>query len=157
MEIEVERHERITAPVQLVWEEIDSLEQILAKSPQAFSYDVVPGGQRAVIKSNLAWGPLKWAVEGEASLHDVVARQHLCYQLDVPSLEMHFEATIDLTVVGDTETRLDYRGQMEIRHRLAGRMRGMFSEMLEEHASGLVRRVKVHAEQRRLAQERLLK
>jgi hypothetical protein len=33
MEIDVERHERITAPVQLVWDEIDSLEQILAKSP----------------------------------------------------------------------------------------------------------------------------
>jgi hypothetical protein len=34
MELEVHRHERIIAPLQLVWEEMDSLEQILAKTPQ---------------------------------------------------------------------------------------------------------------------------
>ena len=34
MELDVERHDRIMAPLQLVWEEMDSLEQILAKSPQ---------------------------------------------------------------------------------------------------------------------------
>jgi len=63
MELEVERHERIMAPVQLVWEEIDSLEQILAKSPQISHYDVVPGGQRARGSTKLAWGPLKWTVD----------------------------------------------------------------------------------------------
>jgi hypothetical protein len=51
MEIDIERQERIIAPLQLVWEEIDSLEQILAKWPQAFTYDVVPGGQLATIKA----------------------------------------------------------------------------------------------------------
>ena len=44
MELEVQRHERIMAPLQLVWEEMDSLEQILAKTPQISEYDLVPGG-----------------------------------------------------------------------------------------------------------------
>ncbi len=157
MELDLERHERISAPVQLVWEEIDTLEQILAKAPHAFGYDVVPGGQRATVKANLAWGPLKWALDGEASLHDVLAPLHLGYRIEVASLELAYEGTIDLTRVGDSETKLDYRGHLETRHRLASRMRGMFSEILEEHADGLVNRVKVRAEQRRLAQERLLK
>ncbi|MGH8992393.1 MAG: SRPBCC family protein [Acidimicrobiia bacterium] len=157
MEIDIERQERITAPLLLVWDEIDSLEQILAKSPQAFSYDMVPGGGRATIRANLAWGPLKWSVEGETVLADLVPQHRITYALDVPSLELHYEATIEVDPVGDGETKLDYRGHLEARGRMANRMRGMFSQILEEHGTGIVRKVKVKAEQRRLAQERLLK
>ena len=157
MEIDIERQERVIAPLQLVWEELDSLEQILAKSPQAFSYDVVPGGQRATIKANLAWGPLKWSVDGDISITDIVPWEHVSYRVDIDSLELHYEATVRLTPVGDRETKLDYRGHLESRGRMATRMKGMFSQIVEDHVAGIVRRVKVRAEQRRLAQERLLK
>jgi hypothetical protein len=40
---------------------------------------------------------------------------------------------------------------------MASRMRGLFNEIAEDQAHSLVHRVKVKAEQRRLAQERLLK
>jgi carbon monoxide dehydrogenase subunit G len=156
MEVEVERHERITAPLQLVWEEVDSLDQILAKSPHAFAYDVVPGGQRATGKGRLAWGPLKWTLDLDISLAEFRPRQHLVYVIDVSTFELHFDGTIDLSAVGDAETRLDYRGHLECHHRLANRMRGAFNEIVEEHAHGLLHRTKVRAEQRRLAQDRLL-
>jgi carbon monoxide dehydrogenase subunit G len=156
MEIDIERHERILAPVELVWDEIDTLEKLLAKSPQAFNYDLVPGGQRATAKANLAWGPIKWTLDIEASIEDFRPLQRLVYVIVAPTLELRLEATIDLVVVGDAETRLDYRAKLDLRHRLASRMRGMFNEITEEHTHGLVSRVKVKAEQRRLAQDRLL-
>jgi carbon monoxide dehydrogenase subunit G len=156
MEIDIERRDRIMAPVQLVWDEIDSLDQILTKSPHAFAYDVVPGGKRATFKAKLAWGPLKWTLDGDFSLHELRPRQHVTYVVEVPGFEAHYEGTIDLSVVGDGETRLDYRGHMECRHRLAHRMRGTFNEIVEEHVAGLLHRTKVRAEQRRLAQDRLL-
>ncbi len=157
MELEVERHERIMAPVQLVWEEIDSLEQILAKSPQISHYDVVPGGQRARGSTKLAWGPLKWTVDIEAEITELLPLQRLSFTIDGPALEVRYEGTIEVSPVGEAETRLDYRGHLDVRHRMAGRMRGLFNEIAEDQAHSVVQRVKVKAEQRRLAQERLLK
>jgi carbon monoxide dehydrogenase subunit G len=157
MELEIQRHERINAPLQLVWEEMDSLEQILAKSPQISEYDVVPGGQKARGKSKLAWGPVKWTVDLEVEITDFRPRQRLGFTIDGPSLEVRYECAIDLTSIGEGETKLDYRGHLDVRHRMANRMRGIFNEIAEDQAHSLVHRVKVKAEQRRLAQERLLK
>ena len=94
MELEVQRHERINAPLQLVWEEIDSLEQILAKTPQISEYDVIPGGQKARGKTKLTWGPVKWAVDVDVALTDFVPRQHVMFVIEAPSLETRGEVTI---------------------------------------------------------------
>jgi carbon monoxide dehydrogenase subunit G len=155
MEIDVERYVRIIAPLKLAWEEIDSLEQILAKTPQASGYDVVPGGKRATGTSKLVWGPMKRTLEVEFSLHDLRPREHLRYVMEVGSLGLRYEATFDLSTLGHMETKLDYRGHLESRNGFASRMRGLLNEIVEEHACGVVSRVKVKAEQRRLAQERL--
>jgi carbon monoxide dehydrogenase subunit G len=157
MELEVQRHERINAPLQLVWEEMDSLEQILAKSPQVSEYDVIPGGQKARGKTKLAWGPVKWAVDLDVEIVEFQPRQRIAFSIDSAALEVHYEASIDLTSIGEGETKLDYRGHLDVRHRMASRMRGVFNEIAEDQAHSLVHRVKVKAEQRRLAQERLLK
>jgi carbon monoxide dehydrogenase subunit G len=157
MELEVERHERIMAPLQLVWDEMDSLEQILAKTPQISQYEVVPGGQKARGTTKLAWGPLKWTVDIEAEVSDLVPLQRLCFAIDGPSLEVHYECSVDIAAIGEGETRLEYRGHLDVHHRMAGRMRGLFNEIAEDQAHSVVHRVKVKAEQRRLAQERLLK
>lgn len=157
MELEVHRHDRITAPLQLVWEEMDSLEQILAKTPQISEYEVVPGGERARGKARLAWGPVKWTVDLEVEVTEFVPLQRISFTVDGPALEVHYRATVELAPVGESETKLDLRGHLDVRHRMAGRMRGLFNEIAEDQAHSLVHRVKVKAEQRRLAQERLLK
>src|SRR2546423_14104234 len=90
MEIDVERRERIIAPLSLVWDEIDSLD-----------------GARAAAKFRLTWGPLKWPLDVDISLK--------------------------LTAVGESETRLDCRGHLEARHRVAAGMRGLCHEIVERH------------------------
>jgi carbon monoxide dehydrogenase subunit G len=157
MELEVQRHERIMAPLHLVWEEMDSLHQILAKTPQVSEFDIVPGGKKARGKARLAWGPVKWTIDLEVEITDIVPQQRISYSVDGPSLEVRQQSTVELTAVGDNETKLQYVGHLDVRHRMAGRMKGLFNEIAEDHAHSLVHRVKVKAEQRRLAQERLLK
>ena|SRR2546423_9084525 len=156
MELEVQRHERIMAPLQLVWEEMDSLEQILAKTPQISEYDLVPGGQKAQGKARLAWGPVKWTLDLEVEITEFAPRQRIGFSVDAPSLEVRYQVTVEVAPVGDNETKLELRGHLDVRHRMAGRMRGLFNEIAEDQAHSLVHRVKVKAEQRRLAQERLL-
>jgi carbon monoxide dehydrogenase subunit G len=156
LELEVHRQERIMAPLHLVWEEMDSLDQILAKTPQVSEFDIVPGGRKARGKARLAWGPVKWATDLEIEITDIVPQHRLCYTIEGPALEVHAETVVELTQVGDNETKLEYRGMLDVRHRMASRMKGLFNEILEDHAHSLVHRVKVKAEQRRLAQERLL-
>jgi carbon monoxide dehydrogenase subunit G len=157
MELEVYRHDRVVAPIQLVWEEMDSLDQILAKSPQISEYEVVPGGQKARGKAKLAWGPVKWTLDLEVEIIEFVPRQRLSFSVDAPAMEVHYQATVELTQVSENETKLELRAHLDVRHRMANRMRGLFNEIAEDQAHSLVHRVKVKAEQRRLAQERLLK
>ncbi len=157
MELEVHRQDRVMAPLQLVWEEMDSLEQILAKTPQISEYEVVPGGQKARGKTKLAWGPVKWMVDLEVEITEFAPRQRISFSVDGPALEVHYLATVELAPVSENETKLELRGHLDVRHRMASRMRGLFTEIAEDQAHSLVQRVKVKAEQRRLAQERLLK
>jgi carbon monoxide dehydrogenase subunit G len=157
MELDVQRHERIMAPLQLAWEEIDSLEQILAKTPQIADFEIVPGGQKARGKARLAWGPVKWTADLEMEITELQSPCRIAFCIDAPSLEVRVDAVVELTPVGDNETKIEYRGHLDVRHRMAGRMKGLFNEIAEDHAHSVVHRAKVKAEQRRLAQERLLK
>ena len=157
MELEVQRHERITAPLQLVWEEMDSLEQILAKTPQISEYDIVPGGQKARGRARLAWGPVRWNLDLEIEITEFEPHHRIGIAIDGPALEVHYEATVEIARAGENETKLDMHGQLDVRHRMASRMRGLFNEILEDQAHSMMQRIKVKAEQRRLAQERLLK
>jgi carbon monoxide dehydrogenase subunit G len=157
MELDVQRHDRIMAPLQLVWEEIDSLEQILAKTPQISEFDIVPGGQKARGKARLAWGPVKWTSDLEMEITDFQPPNRIAFFIEGPALEVRVDAVVELTRVGENETKIEYRGHLDVRHRMANRMKGLFNEIAEDHAHSVVHRAKVKAEQRRLAQERLLK
>jgi len=157
MELDVQRHERIMAPLQLAWEEIDSLDLILAKTPQISEFDIVPGGQKARGKARLAWGPVKWTSDLAMEITDIQPLHRIAFSIDAPALEVRMDAVVELTPVGENETKIEYRGHLDVRHRMAGRMKGLFNEIIEDHAHAIVHRAKVKAEQRRLAQERLLK
>ena len=157
MELDVQRQERIMAPLQLVWEEIDSLEQLLAKTPQISEFDISPGGRTARGKARLAWGPVKWTSGLEVEITDIQPPHRIAFSVDAPALEVRMDAVVEMTPVGQNETKIEYWGHLDVRHRMAGRMKGLFNEIAEDHAHGVVHRAKIKAEQRRLAQERLLK
>ena len=156
MEIDFERHEHVTAPITLVWDEVGSLEQILTKTPLAQNYELSAGGERATFQVHLAWGPMKWTVDADLTLLALDEPRAISVAMAGPSLDVEYRATIELTSVGSGDTKLSYRGHLESRHRLASRLRGMLTDMAEEHMYGVLNRAKVRAEQRRLAQDRLL-
>lgn len=156
MQTDYKRNARIVAPVQFVWDEMDDLDAILTKSSQFLTYDLAADGRSARFRANLTWGPLKYAVEGTAATEESTPHKLTRYVVTVPQLGMRYAGTLKITPGSDTETILDYTGDLEIDHRLAGRMRGLFNDLLEEHIHGLTTRVKSRAEQRRLADERLL-
>ena len=54
------------------------------------------------------------------------------FGLDGPSLEVRSEGAVEISPVGEGETKLDYRGHLDVRHRMAGRMRGLFNEIAED-------------------------
>ncbi len=157
MQTDFKRNARVLAPVQLVWDEMSDLHAILSKSIQFLTYDLAADGTSARFKANLTWGPLKYPIEGTAAVNDSAPREHTHYVVAIPQIGLRYAATIKLSPGGAAETALDYSGDLEIDHRLAGRMRGLFNELIEEHIHGLTTRVKTRAEQRRLADERLLK
>lgn len=157
MQTEFHRNARIVAPVQLVWDEMHDLEAILTKSPQFLRYTMNADGDSARFTTNLAWGPLKYGVEGTAAIEETLPRQQTRFVVAVPNLGLRYTATIKLAPGGSTETTLDYAADLEVDHRMAGRMRGLFNELIEDHIHGFTSRVKTRAEQRRLADERLLK
>lgn len=78
------------------------------------------------------------------------------YVIEAPEFGIRAETNIDLVLAGSNETRLDYHGAVEVRHRMAARMRALFSDLAEDQARGILQRVKVRSEQRRLAHEHLL-
>jgi hypothetical protein len=157
VQTDFKRNARIVAPVQFVWDEMSTLDAILTKSVQFLTYNLAADGNSARFKANLTWGPLKYPIEGTAAVDESAPRELTRYVVAVPQIGLRYSATIKITPGSATETTLDYSGDLEIDHRLAGRMRGLFNELIEEHIHGLTTRVKTRAEQRRLADERLLK
>lgn len=156
MQSEFHRNARIVAPVQTVWAELDTLEAILVKSPHFLSYRLTDAGDSARVTANLSWGPIRHAIEGIAQTQGSQPQRQTGYVVSVPNLGLRYTATITLAPGGTTETMLDYNGDLEVDHRVAGRMRGLFNELIEDHIHGLTTRVKNRAEQRRQADERLL-
>jgi hypothetical protein len=55
VELHLERYVRIDAPLQLVWDETGSLDQLLAKSPHISTDAILPGGTRATGTTRIAW------------------------------------------------------------------------------------------------------
>jgi carbon monoxide dehydrogenase subunit G len=156
MEIDLERQQRINAPIQLVWDEVDSLDQLLAKSPQ-ISSEVIPGSDRGSVTATLQWGPLKWTIEGAMQLEEIVPLERISVSIAAPSLEIDARESLELKRLGDTDTRLTLRGHMVCRHRFGNRMKGVLAEVLEGQMVSIVGRTKTRAEQRQQAQDRLLR
>ena len=156
MELQIEHCERLLAPLEFVWDEMDSLDQLLAKTVHLAGYDVLANGERALARTTLSWGPMKRTVHLDVTLLGIVAHRQIRYTIEASSLDSRLESSIDLIPLGPDETKLDYRAAVEVRHRLAAHLRGVVHEMTEEHAVGIIDRVKARSEKRRLAEERLL-
>lgn len=155
MEVRSSTEARIAAPVELVWELIDSVESILGRIPEALKVEVAATVTKARIRLLLSWGPVRWTVDGETRLEDVRKEEHLLLVTELPRLDMRFEGAMDLSRLGVAETALSYGGRLTSGRRLIGALEPMFSDLLEVHVQSLVGRVKQLAEQHHQAETRL--
>ena len=92
MHTDYRRNVRVLAPVQLVWDEVSDLHAILSKSMQFLTYDLAADGGSARFRANLTWGPLKYAIEGTATVDEARPRELTRYVVRVPQLEMRYSA-----------------------------------------------------------------
>jgi carbon monoxide dehydrogenase subunit G len=154
VELQIERRERVMAPLALVWDELNSLDQILAKTLHVTRYELL-SRDRARGSTTLTWGPVKKTLDLDVALLGIVAERQIRYAIEARRVESRFEASIDLILLGLNETKLDYHATLEVRHRLAVRMRHPLGEMTEESVDRIIGCVKARSEKRRLAEERL--
>jgi hypothetical protein len=155
-ELDLERQEIVSAPVDLVWDEMGSLGQVLAMTPYISDYEVVPGGQQAQGRAMVAWGPVKRTIDLDATLLGIALERQIRYVIAALSLQMRVEIAIDLALAGMNETRLHYHSLLIAGHPTTVRTWRLYREIAEVQADRLLHRVKVKSEQRRLAKQRLL-
>ena len=150
-----QREARVKAPVQLVWDEVGSLDAVIARTPQALTHLRAANGKSAAISGNLHWGPFKHTLAAEVSVVELVPTRQIDYRIVAPSLESHYDGRITLHAVGAAETELRYHGELDLRSPAAKRFRGMLSDLVEEHVHGMTEQAKARAERRQLAEEKL--
>ena len=156
MELTIAQDERISAPLHLVWDELGSLDRILAKTPLMSRCEIVPDGGRARAKADLAWGPFRWTVELDVMLLGLIDQRQIRYVIEAKRMAARAETTVDLVPTGQIETKLAYCELVEVGRRAGGQLRRLVKDMAEEHAHNFLHKVKVKSEQRWLAHERLL-
>jgi carbon monoxide dehydrogenase subunit G len=147
----IERSERMLAPIPFVWEEVSSLDRVLAQSVHVTNYEATVNGDRARGSTMHSRGPVKKTLILEATLLGVVEERQIRYAIEGCSVGTRFEANIDLIPLGATETKLNCQGALEVGHRLASHLSHVLDDMTEEYVTVLIDRVKAHSEQRRPA------
>jgi hypothetical protein len=137
-----------------VWNELHSLDQILAKTLNIISYEDL-SGDRARGQYDPHLGPGRESTRPRRRSLGLVAERQIRDAIEARRVESRFEASIDLIPLGLTETQLDDRGTFEVRPHLAARLRHPLDEMAEESVAVLIGCVKARSEKHRLAEEGL--
>lgn len=155
LELSYDTTERIAAPIETVWDEIRTVDRLLAYAPEIGSFTAEPDGQRARFMSNMAWGPIDWKAEGTAIILEVTPMERLRWCLEMATLQMRLDLTFHLATGANRETVLRYGGRMFCDHKLVRRLRGMLTDAIEEHVHSTAGRVATLAAQHSLAEQRL--
>jgi hypothetical protein len=93
--------------------------------------------------------------DGHAIAYLLSCPERLRFGIEMPAVYMRFEGDLQLRPLGGNGTGLRYRTALECRHRVAGRMQGMWCDVVESHMDDFLRCVKSRAEHRQLARLRL--
>jgi hypothetical protein len=149
-----ERTVRIDAPVAAVWNEIATLDQLLARAPEVVA--VVPHAdpRRATFRARLVWGRfLAWNVDAEAKILEAVPRTHLLYTSDFPKLRAHYQGIFALAPGASDVTIFGYRGSFVCRHHFARLMTWALSLVMKDHVDTVTSSVARLAAQHTLFEE----
>lgn len=133
---------RVDAPVSAVWEEISTLDQLLARAPEVVSVEPHPREpDRAIWQGRMVWGRLQWNVDGDARILERKAGEHLLFSSEIPTLDAHYQGIFVLAPGAKDVTVLGYRGSFVCRHRLHRLMKPALTFVLEDHVETVATRV----------------
>ena len=142
---------RVSAPVEWVWEELATLDVILAATPSALVTEVALGGRMASLTLRRGWGPLSRVTQGHATLQPVHLRHHLLVGLHLPDLGLDYHGRIDLLPAGADQTRLRYQAHLRCPHRGARRSPMVLRSLVEDHVRAVIGTAQRRAERHHLA------
>jgi carbon monoxide dehydrogenase subunit G len=132
---------RVDAPVSAVWEEIETLDRLLARAPEVVSVDPHAEPDRALWHGRMVWGRLQWTVEGDARVLERKRNRHLLFSSEIPTLDAHFQGIFVLAPGASDVTVLGYRGSFVCRHRLHRLMKQPLTFVLKDHVETVATRV----------------
>jgi hypothetical protein len=133
---------RVDAPASALWEEIATLDQLLARAPEVISVEPHPGEpDRAIWQGRMVWGRLQWNVEGDARVLERNAGEHLLFSSEIATLDAHYQGIFVLAPGGKDVTVLGYRGSFVCRHRLHRFMKPALTFVLKDHVETVATRV----------------
>ena len=121
-EISFQRQERIGAPLEAVWAQMNTLERVLAKTPAVNAH------------------------ETKVTLLGIVECRHIRYVVEAPALGTRCEITIDLLPVGAGETRLGYWASVETDRPVDAELVEMFTHLAQDFIDQFFERLRVSAE-----------
>jgi uncharacterized membrane protein len=146
---EWEARERVEAPADTLWEELWPLDHLLENVRTISSFEVSPDGRRASASGGLAQWPVMWReATGTAEVVEALTAEVLRWSMVIPSPELEFEGTFELTPAGAGETNLVYRGVLRCGDPHAGRLRHVLCGLLEYHLETVASRVATRAARR---------
>jgi hypothetical protein len=133
---------RVDAPASAVWEEITTLDQLLARAPEVVSVEPHPAEpDRAIWNGRMVWGRLQWNVDGDARILERSAPKHLLFSSEIPKLDAHYQGIFVLAPGAKDVTVLGYRGSFVCRHRLHRFMKPALTFVLKDHVETVATRV----------------
>ena len=133
---------RVDAPVSAVWEEISTLDQLLARAPEVLSVEPHPREpDRAIWQGRMVWGRLRWNVDGDARILERKAGKHLLFSSEIPTLDARYQGIFVLAPGAKDVTVLGYRGSFVCRHRLHRFMKPALTFVLKDHVETVATRV----------------
>jgi|SRR5581483_5644138 carbon monoxide dehydrogenase subunit G len=155
LERSYERTVRIGAPLEGLYEELDSVHGLARFIPQLDSSVLGSDDSRGACRGVFSIGPLSYEVDGDMTVERAVPLHSLEIALRAPSLRLELEGAFEFMVSAQDETTLRYSATIRSAHPLLRRMPSALTGALEEHVDTTTDLISVRARQYTQAKRRL--
>ena len=147
LERSYERTVRVGAPVDRLYEQMDSVHGLARFIPQLESSVLGADDDRGVCRGLFSIGPLSYEVDGNMTVDRVVPLHNLEIALRAPSLRLELDGQFEFLVGAQDETTLRYAATIRSTHPLLRRMPSSLTGALEEHVDTTTDLIAVRARQ----------
>jgi hypothetical protein len=143
---------RAAAPLDIVSDELGTLERVLQNIPTVSSFEVDPDGRHASFTGALTRWPASWrSFPGQAEIASSEPSRRLEFTVTVPDVGLRFVGTFELDFVEAEETKLTYWGVLRCNHPLVAHLKHVLTGILETHIHAVATRIASRAARRTAA------